>query len=117
MGLIPRVWTVTGSSTTTIRIDDDFIPEPLIRVLCPEYHGAGYDSTNLDMILFPPVANGWETKYPVLDMVPPLMAKGERRPTENELNLDTVHISAFIHPRWQAGRHDFTTCQLDVTPP
>jgi hypothetical protein len=36
---------------------------------------------NLDTTIFPLVTNRWETKYPVPDMVPPLLAEGEGPPT------------------------------------
>jgi hypothetical protein len=42
---------------------------------------SGYDPTNLDTTLFPAMANGWRTKYIVLDMVPPLLVEGEGPPT------------------------------------
>jgi hypothetical protein len=35
----------------------------------------------LDMTRFPPATNGWGTKYLVLDMAPPLLAKEEGPPT------------------------------------
>jgi hypothetical protein len=38
---------------------------------------ASYGPTNLDMTLFPLAANVWGTKYPVPDMVPPLLPKGD----------------------------------------
>jgi hypothetical protein len=31
--------------------------------------------------MFPPPANGWGTKYPVTNMVPPLLVEGEGPPT------------------------------------
>jgi hypothetical protein len=42
---------------------------------------AGYSSKNLDMAWFPPVANDYETKYLVLDLAPPLLAKVDGPPT------------------------------------
>jgi hypothetical protein len=36
-----------------------------------------YDPRNMDMTLFLLAANDWRTKYPILDMVPPLLAEGE----------------------------------------
>jgi hypothetical protein len=36
---------------------------------------------NLDTTQFPPTTNGWETKYPVSDMVPPLLDEEEGPPT------------------------------------
>jgi hypothetical protein len=42
---------------------------------------AGYGPTNLDMTMFPLVAIGWGTKFPVPHMVPPLLVEGEGPPT------------------------------------
>jgi hypothetical protein len=43
--------------------------------------GAGYGPANMDTTLFLPAANSWGTKYPVPDMVPPLLAEWEGPPT------------------------------------
>jgi hypothetical protein len=40
-----------------------------------------YGPKNLEMVWFPLIANGWGTKYPVLDIAPPLLAEEERPPT------------------------------------
>jgi hypothetical protein len=41
----------------------------------------GYDTNNMDMTRLPPVANCWGVTHTILDMVPPLLAKGEGPPT------------------------------------
>jgi hypothetical protein len=48
----------------------------------PRVHQAVcYNPKNLDRVGFPPIANGWETKYLVLDMAPPLLVEEEGPPT------------------------------------
>jgi hypothetical protein len=52
------------------------------QVLVPRVpRAAGYGPTNLDTVWFPPVENGWGTKYPIPDMAPTLLVEGERPPT------------------------------------
>jgi hypothetical protein len=54
----------------------------IVRVLYPRYRGPPVMAqTNLNMAMFPPAANGWGTKYPVPDMIPPLLAEGGGPPT------------------------------------
>jgi hypothetical protein len=50
----------------------------IFMCLCDEIFYPGYKS-RYDR--FPPTANGWGAKYPVLDMVPPFLAEEERPPT------------------------------------
>jgi hypothetical protein len=40
----------------------------------------GYGPINLDMILFPSATNGRGAIYPISDMVPSLLAEGEKPP-------------------------------------
>jgi hypothetical protein len=49
-----------------------------IRVLYPEYRGAPVTAQkNMNMAWFPPMANDWETKYPIPDMILPLLVEEE----------------------------------------
>jgi hypothetical protein len=58
---------------------------------------AGYGLTNLDTVKFPLAANNWGTKHSILDMVPPLLAKGGTTNLK-ELNLGMTCTSLFIPP-------------------
>jgi hypothetical protein len=40
----------------------------------------GYGSKTLNTVYFPPTANGWGTKYPVLDIAPPLLSEEDGPP-------------------------------------
>jgi hypothetical protein len=40
-----------------------------------------YDPKNLDTVRFPPVVNGWGTKYHIPDIALPLLAEEEGPPT------------------------------------
>jgi hypothetical protein len=49
-----------------------------VRVLYPGYRMPPVMAQqNLDTTRLPPVANDWRAMYPILDMVPPLLAKRE----------------------------------------
>jgi hypothetical protein len=51
------------------------------RGLVPQVLWAtSYGPINMDTTLFPPAANGWETKHPVLDIVLVLLTEGEGPP-------------------------------------
>jgi hypothetical protein len=52
-----------------------------IVVLYPGYRGLPIMAQKSGYDRFPPTAHSWETKHPVLDMVPPLLAKEEGPPT------------------------------------
>jgi hypothetical protein len=67
----------------------------------------GYGPTNLDTTLFPRAANGWGTKYPVPDMVLPLLAEGGGTTNLKELYPGMICISPFYHPHGhgRAGFH------------
>jgi hypothetical protein len=58
---------------------------------------ASYDPKNLNMAQFPPTANGWGTKYPILDMTPPLLAEEEGPPTKKELDSGVIYTCRFPH--------------------
>jgi hypothetical protein len=56
--------------------------EATVGVLDPGYRGMPVMAqTNLDTAPFPRTANGWRTKYLVLDRIPPLLVHGEGPPT------------------------------------
>jgi hypothetical protein len=46
-----------------------------------------------------PTANNWGIKYPIPDMVPPLLAEGGRTTNLKELNPDMTCISPFLPPQ------------------
>jgi hypothetical protein len=50
-------------------------------VLYPGYRGLPIMAQKSGYDRFPPTAHSWETKHPILDMVPPLLAKEEGPPT------------------------------------
>jgi hypothetical protein len=52
-----------------------------VKVLYPGYHGWLVTAQKSRYNQFPLVANGWGTKYPIPDMVSPLLAKEEGLPT------------------------------------
>jgi hypothetical protein len=51
------------------------------RVLYPGYRRLSAMTQKSGYDCFPPVANGWGTKYPILDMAPPLLTEDEGSPT------------------------------------
>jgi hypothetical protein len=55
--------------------------EVTVRVLNPGYHGLPVTAPKSGYGRFPPVANGWGTMPPILDMAPSLLAKEEGPPT------------------------------------
>jgi hypothetical protein len=54
------------------------------RLVPREPQATGYGPKNLDTGQFPPAANDWKTKYPILDMAPPVLAEEEGPPTEKD---------------------------------
>jgi hypothetical protein len=79
-----------------------------VRVLYPGYHGSPVTTQKFGYDQFPPVANGWRTKYHVPDMAPQLLAEKERPPTYTELNLGVIHTSTYPTSIVMGGQ-DFTT--------
>jgi hypothetical protein len=53
-------------------------------------HKSGYDQ-------FPPMTNGWGTKYLVSDMVPPLLVEEEGLLTETELDSGIIRTGPPPH--------------------
>jgi hypothetical protein len=51
------------------------------RVLYPGYCRLSAMTQKSGYVCFPPVANGWGTKYPILDMAPPLLTEEDGSPT------------------------------------
>jgi hypothetical protein len=54
-----------------------------VRVMYPGYRGPPVTAQKYKCDQFPPLANGWGTKYPVSDMVPPHLAVEEGPPTKD----------------------------------
>jgi hypothetical protein len=52
-----------------------------VGVLYPDYHESLVMAHKSRYDRFQPVANGWGTMHPILDMAPPLLAEQEGPPT------------------------------------
>jgi hypothetical protein len=52
-----------------------------VGFLYPRYHGPPFMAQKSGYGQFPPAADDWETKHPVSDMVPPLLAEEKGLPT------------------------------------
>jgi hypothetical protein len=59
---------------------NDLMKKGVAGVLYPRYRGSPVTAPKSGYDRFPPAANGWETKHPVPDAVPPLLTKEEGPP-------------------------------------
>jgi hypothetical protein len=55
--------------------------QPCLGVLYPGYHGPPFTVQKSGYDRFPPAVNGWGIKYPIPDIVPPVLAEEEEPPT------------------------------------